>query len=483
VEEDEDDFGPGFGPSAPTEEAGDGLTAEERKRQKRIRLLKQKKEENAEAYRILESRLPCAAMYEKSYMHRTELSHIAVTKTDFVITASTDGVVKFWKKTSPGIEFVKTYRAHMGPLTGLSVSFSGDVAVTSGSGEDKTLRLFDVETYDMTQMIDLPYTPSAVCVVDLETDDSDAVPVKRLGYVIAVAEANTGKVHLYHVPTMSRLGVVKPFATKQLHAENAYIHIIRYHPKRRFCLSADTAGNIEAWSLHEAREAISDFSAAYSAVEKPKPSDSAIRVAESIVEDIIAESMPSADSSAATSASGELHPEVLGDPKGVSFDMKLDVCTRTIRCTQGLSPYVISRRVLLRFTLILTLAGSPVLFLTSRPISSSSESASLIQCLLSFRLMASFSAVLVVMATCGSLGRTPASCTRNMMTVLSVCRSRFEFLTLHTTWTQSMLVGGLRSSETMKESQRGLFMLRLPMQCSMPQGSMSCTRRFWGSNV
>jgi hypothetical protein len=33
---------------------------------------------------------------------------------DFIITASVDGHVKFWKKQEEGIEFVKHFRAHLG---------------------------------------------------------------------------------------------------------------------------------------------------------------------------------------------------------------------------------------------------------------------------------------------------------------------------------------------------------------------------------
>ncbi len=36
-------------------------------------------------------------------------------RTDFIITASCDGHVKFWKKKDEeGIEFVKHFRSHMG---------------------------------------------------------------------------------------------------------------------------------------------------------------------------------------------------------------------------------------------------------------------------------------------------------------------------------------------------------------------------------
>ena len=47
-------------------------------------------------------------------MHRDEITHHAVARTDFYITGSKDGYVKFWKKNLTGIEFVKVYKAHLG---------------------------------------------------------------------------------------------------------------------------------------------------------------------------------------------------------------------------------------------------------------------------------------------------------------------------------------------------------------------------------
>ncbi|CAI5731538.1 unnamed protein product [Peronospora destructor] len=58
--------------------------------------------------------LPCAAMYERSFMHRATVSHVVVApETQFIITASVDGHVKFWMKMTRGIEFVKHYKAHL----------------------------------------------------------------------------------------------------------------------------------------------------------------------------------------------------------------------------------------------------------------------------------------------------------------------------------------------------------------------------------
>jgi hypothetical protein len=56
--------------------------------------------------------------YEKSYMHRDTISHVVMSSRDFLITASVDGHLKFWKKMPGSIEFVKHYRAHLDKITG-----------------------------------------------------------------------------------------------------------------------------------------------------------------------------------------------------------------------------------------------------------------------------------------------------------------------------------------------------------------------------
>ena len=42
------------------------------------------------------------------------MTHLVYSKTDFLITASKDGILKFWKKNLSGIEFVKQFKAHTG---------------------------------------------------------------------------------------------------------------------------------------------------------------------------------------------------------------------------------------------------------------------------------------------------------------------------------------------------------------------------------
>lgn len=43
---------------------------------------------------------------------------LQATTSDFIITGSSDGHLKFWKKQEGGIEFVKHYRAHLGSVDG-----------------------------------------------------------------------------------------------------------------------------------------------------------------------------------------------------------------------------------------------------------------------------------------------------------------------------------------------------------------------------
>lgn len=98
------------------------------------------------------SALPTSPRYTKSLMHKDQLSFVTVTPfTDFLITSSVDGVVKFWKKVAVGIESVKEFRAHVGEIKCVSVSQDGRSFATAGA--DKTIKIFDVITFGMVRGI------------------------------------------------------------------------------------------------------------------------------------------------------------------------------------------------------------------------------------------------------------------------------------------------------------------------------------------
>ena len=92
------------------------------------------------------SALPKSLRYSKSLMHKDQLSFVSITPlTDFLITSSVDGVVKFWKKVAVGIESVKEFRAHNGEIKAVSVSQDGRSFATAGA--DRTIKIFDVITF------------------------------------------------------------------------------------------------------------------------------------------------------------------------------------------------------------------------------------------------------------------------------------------------------------------------------------------------
>lgn len=90
--------------------------------------------------------MPKSGRYSKSLMHQESLEFVTFTPfTDFLITSSIDGVVKFWKKMAGGIEFVKEFKAHTGEIKSVSVSADGGSFATAGT--DNTVKIFDVVTF------------------------------------------------------------------------------------------------------------------------------------------------------------------------------------------------------------------------------------------------------------------------------------------------------------------------------------------------
>lgn len=114
--------------------------------------------------------LPRGVRYSKSLMHKEQLTSVTVAPSpvDFVMTASTDGVVKFWKKTAGaigGLEFAKEYKAHEGLIRSTAVSVDGTYYASVGDEDDKTVKIFDVITFDLLAILNLEEAGNVVCWV------------------------------------------------------------------------------------------------------------------------------------------------------------------------------------------------------------------------------------------------------------------------------------------------------------------------------
>ncbi|KAG2431728.1 hypothetical protein HXX76_009224 [Chlamydomonas incerta] len=174
--------------------------------------------------------LPSAAMYERSYMHRDTVNNVAVTSTDFIITTSIDGFIKFWKKMPRGIEFVKQYRAHVGAVDGLAVSFDGTLCMTLS--RDRTVKIFDVLNFDLIVMMRLTFTPGCAAWIYKKGEAKAR---------LAISDLNSGKVHVYD----PRDGTDTPLAEVEVH--RAPVAAMRYCAPLDLVVSTDTKGMIEMW--------------------------------------------------------------------------------------------------------------------------------------------------------------------------------------------------------------------------------------------
>ncbi|KAK9763570.1 Peptidyl-prolyl cis-trans isomerase cyp15 [Basidiobolus ranarum] len=175
--------------------------------------------------------LPSADMYERSFMHRDVLNNVVVSSTDFLITTSVDGHLKFWKKTEKGIEFVKHFRAHLGAITGVSISADGLLFATISV--DKSLKVFDVINFDMINMIKLDYIPGCVCWMH-KRGQAQAL--------LSCADQNSNKIYVYDGRGANKaLSVIT-----SVHANPATI--MKYNERYDCVVSSDNAGFVEYWS-------------------------------------------------------------------------------------------------------------------------------------------------------------------------------------------------------------------------------------------
>lgn len=130
--------------------------------------------------------LPNAESYEKSYMHRDIITHVVSTKTEFIVTGSYDGHIKFWKKMEEGVEFVKHFRSHLMPIHSLTTNASGTLLCSASA--DKCAKIFDVVNFDMINIIKLGFTP--LCTEWIHSS-GDAV------HTLAVSDKDSNKIVIY----------------------------------------------------------------------------------------------------------------------------------------------------------------------------------------------------------------------------------------------------------------------------------------------
>ena len=199
---------------------------------KQIVPAKRRKANENEDMQVYLENMPCCDYYEKSYMHRDSVIDLSLTsKTGFIITSSIDGHVKFWKKMTDSIEFVKHFRAHLGRIMDASCSHDGSVYCTVA--DDKTMKVFDVSNYDMCNMINFDFQPNLCQWIFKSGDATNAVAVtEKDAHRIFVFDGKGPKEPLKILDKIHR----KP------------ISALTYNIAFEVAISADVSGMLEYWN-------------------------------------------------------------------------------------------------------------------------------------------------------------------------------------------------------------------------------------------
>ncbi len=222
----EEDFGPS--PAAPSDAIRH--IADEPRNKKRMKILPHED--------VYIEKLPNSDRYEYSYMHRDIVSHIGIAKgSEYIITGSIDGHVKFWKKMPNNIEFVKHYHAHLGSIYGFDIS-PDDLKLVTTSTSDSMIKIFDIPSYDMTNMIALKYRPT----VAIWINSNDNV---NLFTRISVADSNNSLIRIYKIDAVND----EPLAIISFHT--APLQCMKLNIPNAAVVSIDKKGIIEYWNVSD----------------------------------------------------------------------------------------------------------------------------------------------------------------------------------------------------------------------------------------
>lgn len=217
--------------------------------------------------------IPPSQHYQVSYAHRSAVTcTVYSSKHDMILTASQDGIVKFWKRTSTSspteatataaqsqtanqmdepsgqcVEFIKSYVAHTSPIRALVLSQpDGDFAASIG--QDNVIKFYDVGGFDVTGMIrvkdEYPCGRAAAFIGEQQSLLAVSSAKEKNGFKGSVSGSGSGigAIYIFSMITLSP----KPVKELSLHA--APIITMKYNFKFHCMISADQKGVIEYWN-------------------------------------------------------------------------------------------------------------------------------------------------------------------------------------------------------------------------------------------
>jgi peptidylprolyl isomerase domain and WD repeat-containing protein 1 len=207
-----------------------------------------------ESAHLLLKELPCAAMYERSFMHKSSLCLVAVSvRSQFVATASVDGVLKFWKKKPLGIEFVRQFDTGTASL--ISMGFSCDQTLLAVLARGGALLVFDVRTADMIRSIRLGFDGLAMAWLaddKLAASDRNSSRVYVFGVDVDVVLVDDDDDDQSETATEASNeadddveSARRRYSVVDKHGES--VALLRYNEARRSLISIDRRGFVDYW--------------------------------------------------------------------------------------------------------------------------------------------------------------------------------------------------------------------------------------------
>lgn len=164
-------------------------------------------------------------------MHQTPISHILVSSSlNTIASLSTDGIVKFWKKTEKHIELLRSFKCHTKPA--VSAQLSRDQRYFVSCSTDRTIKIFDLLNCELIHFLEVDFEPSfALGFVD-----------QTKGLKIVCLEANSSKIR-----------IKDPFEctliAEHLHLHKRPVVSVAYCQLGNFFISVDEGGMIEYWTI------------------------------------------------------------------------------------------------------------------------------------------------------------------------------------------------------------------------------------------
>lgn len=240
-DESEDDmFGPSLTSKAPIEESKkepvEKITPVSESRSVK------KKRRNSNSAQFLPEAFPSRDHYTSSYEQESVISTMAKTSSDAVaMLGLKNGIIKFFsrekratdstKKPSKSgqLTFLRQYSAHPQKEVLLIAVDKADAYAASIARGDRDIKIFDLATLDMIQVVKLQFTPapfeSCLCWYKLK---------------LVVVEENSHHVHLIDTEDEDNTFTFKPVHKNPIAA-------IQYSHKRDFFISCDIKGMLEYW--------------------------------------------------------------------------------------------------------------------------------------------------------------------------------------------------------------------------------------------